>query len=514
MISESSHQQMRRESIPESLRQDLGDFFVSIASGIIPVLVSRPYDQGAGIIFANDDFLSLLKTDADSVLDHSIQEIFSTYFDRASLKSLLRALADGQTGSWEMQCRTSANDVFLATVYASPVRNHRGLTTHNFVSIVKLEGHVERLLEGRDELHTIYENAPVFIATAEGPDHRFTFANAAYKNFVGCSDLVKRTVAEALPQIASQGFIEVLDEVFATGVPFVGQDIEFVMEQGDVAAPEVKFCDFVYQPVYAADGSITGIFCSGYDVTERHISALKLAALQGEVTQLSRVNAMGTMAATLAHELNQPMAALLNYAEAGKRHLSKDSKENTRAALRALEAISELARRTGNLVGNLRDLTAEKQGQEEQFELTKALAECIDLVAAASAGHVQIVDRSEPAILVKANRIQVQQVVINLLKNACEAAAETGQRLVELCAVPSQNSIKVSVTDSGPGVSEQVANTLFTLNNSTKPDGMGIGLSVSRTIVEGHGGRIWLEDTSAMGSQFCFTLPALASADG
>lgn len=491
------------------LCEDFGPFFGAATASQIPMLVADRIDGELVVVFVNDSFLKLTKRPRHFIMNCPLEDVLSQSFGPASLQSIFQALTAGLSGAWSLECRPLGGDPFLANAFAGSVRSRDKTLTHNFISIVRQHEPADESRSTREQHDVIYDNAPGFIATTDGPQHIFTYANPSYKTFVKCWDLVGRTVAEALPEITEQGFVELLDEVFRTGVPYHGRDVEIIFRGSGDDAPEKCYCNFVYQPAYATDGSVSGLFCEGYDVTERHRSREKLTVLNNQLIQLSRMNAMGTMAATLAHELNQPIAAIANYAAAGKRHLDAPLESDRQPASEALSAIGEIAERTGDMVRNLHKLTQATEVQKTVFELTSAISECIQLVIAGVGPDLEIVDRTEQPLMVSANRIQIQQVIINLLRNARESASICDHLKIEVCAKREDGLIKICVKDGGTGVPDAAKDSLFTLNETTKEDGMGIGLSVSRTIVESHGGRIWLERTGPDGAEFCFTLPSL-----
>lgn len=146
--------------------------------------------------------------------------------------------------------------------------------------LVESESQTERLIDQRNRIHALYANAPGFIATSKGPDHRFSFANASYKRFVAKENLEGRTVAETMLEIVEQGFLKVLDEVYRTDEPYVGKGIPMEIVNPETGEKALRYCDFVYQAVRDAEGTITGLFCEGYDVTEQREIADKLAMLQ------------------------------------------------------------------------------------------------------------------------------------------------------------------------------------------------------------------------------------------
>lgn len=356
----------------------------------------------------------------------------------------------------------------------------------------------------------LHDQSPVFVASSQGPEHRFDFANAAYKRLVGCDDLIGRTVEDALPGLGEQGIVALLDQVFRTGTPFVGSRmaISFKTVSGDTRTRHVSF---VYQPVHDEHGQITGLYCEGYDVTAEKLATDQVAALQTEAAYLSRVNAMSMMATTIAHELNQPLTAICNYAAGGLRLVDKSAK-HADGLTEALHGIDDAAQRAGEIIGNVRTLMRRGETTRADFNLNMAVAECIRLLNASLCTVVSIKNLVPDGIAALADRVQVQQVIINLLRNAAEAAAPSPRPLVGVNAFRSGDELVVGVSDSGPGLSPQAARDMFEWTGSSKEGGMGLGLSISRTIVEAHGGSLWLEKSDESGSEFRFSIPAGPSA--
>lgn len=358
----------------------------------------------------------------------------------------------------------------------------------------------------------IYDDAPGFIAIAEGPEHRFVYANAAYRDLVKRTDLVGRTVAEVLPELAEQGFLERLDTVYRTGKPLRGTDVAIRFRDPVTGQLEQRWVDAVYQPIRDASGTITGLFCEGHDMTDLHEKNEALAAMEMAMIHASRVNAMGTMAASLAHEVNQPLTAIMNYL-AGARASEGHTPDPERMAM-ALERIGEAARRAAGIVDHLRELTRHRTLQREPFDLAEAVAECLRLVRVSCAAGIVFDNRVAPGLIVTADRVKIQQVLINLVRNACEAMADAASPRLTIAATTEEAGTVVSVADTGPGVPEKVAATMFCWTRSSKPGGMGIGLSICRTILDLHGGRIWLERSGPGGTELRFVLPAAEAPGG
>ena len=502
----------RTEPAPQSMQIDLdqpyielGPFVVAAQSTQLATAFTDGQADRHPVLLANDAFLALTGFVRADVVDQPIEQVLANLTDATTVSSIATALTERQSGAWEMQCRRADGGEFLAALYLSPLRDTSGVVRQNALSLVKLGGHVERLLDQRNEFHAIYEQAPGFIATSEGPDHRFTFANASYKRFVGREELVGLTVAEALPEIADQGFIALLDKVYRTGKPFVGYSMPMALVDPASGETKTRYCDFVYQAVRDAKNTIVGLFCEGYDVTTQRETADALAALQADVIHVSRVNAMGTMATTLAHELNQPLSAIANYA-AGALKAMEGQGERARVA-EALRGIDEASQRAAEIIRNLRELTRRRDPAKTAFDLKVAVGECVRLVRPTVPPGVGIIDAIPAGTMVAGDRVQIQQVVINLLRNACDAVAASSRQEVVIGAIDQYTQQIVCVTDTGPGVPLEAARSIFSWGDSAKEGGMGMGLSICQTIMESHRGRIWLERSGPDGSEFRFSLP-------
>lgn len=249
------------------------------------------------------------------------------------------------------------------------------------------------------------------------------------------------------------------------------------------------------------------------DLTAKERTEARLQELQSELLHVSRLSAMGTMASTLAHELNQPLTAVANYLDAARDLVAMPRDDAIAGMLQ--EAVSEAsaqAIRAGNIVRRLREFMA-KGEVDKQVEPLAALVEeaCVLGFAGARERGVgwQLAQAAGP-VAVLVDRVQVEQVLINLMRNAVEALAEHGAAggTVRVSTDTRPRSfVQVTVADNGPGLAPHVAQNLFGAFVSTKRDGLGLGLSICRTIVEAHGGRIWADSAPGEGTSFHFTLP-------
>jgi two-component system sensor kinase FixL len=215
------------------------------------------------------------------------------------------------------------------------------------------------------------------------------------------------------------------------------------------------------------------------------------------------------MAGALAHELNQPLAAAINFVRAAQLQLATGSRDEIETVPEVMDEAAGEVLRAGQIIRRLRDFIrlGETEPRIESVVAMLEEASTLALVGAGASG-VQVRFSFDPsAMQVLADRIQIQQVLVNLMRNAIEAMAESTRReLVVSAALLDAETVEIAVCDSGPGVAEEVAANLFQPFVSTKPKGMGLGLSISRSIVESHGGRLRSEPNPGGGVIFSFTL--------
>ncbi|MER9775154.1 PAS domain S-box protein [Mesorhizobium sp. M0220] len=483
----------------------------------------------------------------------------------------------------------------------------------------------------------MFEQAPGFIALMREPGHVFELTNAAYQRLIGQRQVIGRSVREALPELAGQGFYELLDQVYETGEPYSGQGVKVALRNKDEEPIEERILDFVYQPIKADDGRITAIFVQGTDVselsfanaalrlredhlrsilatvpdamvvideqgsiqsfsaaaetlfgyqssevigqnvnllmpspyreehdaylhrylstgerriiglgrtvtgmrkdgstfpmelsvgemhpgtgrfftgfcrdlTERHRAEARIQEQQQELLHMARFTALGEMASTLAHEINQPLTAITNYLKGSRRLLEKSTEENAPMLREAVEKAAEQALRAGDVIRHLRDFVARGESERQVERLPAIIEEASSLALVGSREiDVRVSYKLDPAAeLVLTDRIQIQQVLLNLMRNAIDAMQGVPRRELQIITVARDDGMaEVSVIDTGTGLAPEVSAQLFQPFVTTKKQGMGVGLSICRTIVESHGGHIWAEAMPSGGTAFRFTL--------
>lgn len=250
------------------------------------------------------------------------------------------------------------------------------------------------------------------------------------------------------------------------------------------------------------------------DLTERQRTDARLQELQAELVHISRLTAMGEMASALAHELNQPLSAIANYMKGSRRLLENRSDHESVLIRDAMEKAAEQSLRAGQIIRRLRDFVARGE-TERRVESAKKLIEeasALALVGAKERG-VRVTFQVDPTHdLILVDKVQVQQILLNLIRNALEAMEQSARReLIIATRSSAPNFIEISVADRGPGIAPEIQAQLFQPFVTTKPLGMGVGLSISRSIVEGHGGQIRSEPNAGGGTIFRFTVPKVTS---
>lgn len=236
--------------------------------------------------------------------------------------------------------------------------------------------------------------------------------------------------------------------------------------------------------------------------------AQRLSETQSRLIQVSRLNAAGEMAGSLAHELNQPLTAIGNYLNAAEQLLERQGGDS-----KVIELVRKAASqsvRAGQIVARVRGAVERGEIEATEEQLSSLVQEAVD-VAVAGVAREGVAIRYEfdrTADCVVADRIQVQQVILNLVRNAVEAMESCSRRELRIGSEPADGGfLKVHVADTGPGVTPEVAERLFQPFVSGKAGGMGVGLSISRSIIEAHGGRLWMVPNPDGGATFLFSLP-------
>ncbi|HEX8354044.1 MAG TPA: PAS domain S-box protein, partial [Pyrinomonadaceae bacterium] len=356
----------------------------------------------------------------------------------------------------------------------------------------------------RSRLSDIFMKAPAFVAAVRGPRHVFELANPAYYQLVGHRDLIGRPVREAFPEIEGQGFFELLDKVYSTGEPYEGREMPVLLQRRPGEPPEERFMDLLYQPLFEADGSVSGVLAHGVDITEQ-VEARKRAE---EANRLK-----DEFLATLSHELRTPLTSILGWTR-----LLVGGRLNEEATRMALQTIDRNATTQTQLIEDVLDVSRIISGKlslhVEPVELGAVVRNAADAVrlAAEAKGVRLLVKLDTRPATVSGDPTRLQQVAWNLISNAVKFTPKGGVVEVRLELVDSQ--VELVVTDTGQGIPPDVLPHVFErfrqADSSTNRahGGLGLGLAIVRHLAEMHGGTVEAESPGpGQGATFRVKLP-------
>jgi signal transduction histidine kinase len=400
----------------------------------------------------------------------------------------------------------------------SPVRMENGEVGGMFCAVMETTEQVLAQRHRADEitrLQRLFQQAPGIIAVLRGPDHIFDIANDGYCRFIGRGDSVGKPVRQALPELNGQGFYELLDQVYATGKPYIGNELPIMLQREANGPLEERFVSFIYQPTLDHAGRVNGIFVEGSDVTE---SVRTLRALQASENELKNANhRKDEFLAMLAHELRNPLAPITSAAEVLRMMAQGDTR-----ILKAAEVIGRQARHLSALVDDLLDVSRVTRGLVElKMELVDVQAVVDSAVEQArpllqSKRHTLAVDHAGHHPLVRGDRNRLVQVLVNLLNNAAKYTPDGGA--IALSVRDNGERISVEVRDNGIGIEADLLPHVFDLFTQAErtPDrsqgGLGIGLALVRMIVILHGGEVTASSAGpGAGSRFTVTVPRAAA---
>jgi PAS domain S-box-containing protein len=267
-------------------------------------------------------------------------------------------------------------------------------------------------------------------------------------------------------------------------------------------------------PIVDDRGGITGVVLVFRDITERRQVDEALRKAQADLVHVSRLTTMGELAVSIAHEVNQPLMAIVTNAEACLLWLAKDQPDLDEAR-KAAERVISMGHRAGNVLRSIRTLVRKSPRDLTRLNINAAIVEILDLVRSELRRHEISIETelSADPDLVVGDRVQLQQVIVNLIMNAIEAMSAT-TRLPRVLRLTSRNDKRgytlIAIADTGTGLNPTSSDRMFEPFFTTKPEGVGMGLSICRSIVEAHGGRLSVSSNSPYGSIFCFTVPTPA----
>jgi signal transduction histidine kinase len=363
----------------------------------------------------------------------------------------------------------------------------------------------------RERLFNLFAQAPVFMCALEGPDHVFTLANERYYQLIGHRDVIGKTVAEAVPEAAGQGFFELLDNVYRTGESFLGYDLPIDLARHASEPPEKRFVDFIYQASQGADGAITGVLVLGIDQTERRRAAQALKDADQRKDEFL---------ALLAHELRNPLAPIRSYTRALEK-LSADPNAVKQAVVVLNRQVDQMVR----LIDDLLDVSRINSGKIElrktRIELAPAVQQAVEAARPfyEERGIELTITLPGQPVHVNGDIARLAQIVGNLLHNAAKFTARGGK--VALVVGRDGERVSVRVKDNGIGIAAGALTSIFTMFTQADTSlerehgGLGIGLALVKSFVELHGGGVEAHSGGpGTGSEFVVHLPVLPPEPG
>jgi two-component system sensor kinase FixL len=408
---------------------------------------------------------------------------------------------------------------FLAHITITPLYGEDG-TLRGFgkvISDVTDQRAAERELSGNAaHLRSILSTVPDAMVVIDEAGRIMSFSAAAERLFgYSEAEIIGTNVSRLMPPPYSEAHDAYIQRYLTTGerrIIGLGRTVTGLRRDGSTFPMELAVGEALTEDRRMFTGFVR-------DLTERQLAEERIEELRSGLVHAARVSAMGTMASTLAHELNQPLTAVANYMEAIRDLLAEPNPDDLPMIRDALDDAAKESIRAGQIVRRLREFVARGETEKTVEEVAALVEEAskLALIGAHERGiEVRFqFDPATPRIFV--DKVQIQQVLINLMRNAMEAMSNSPlRRLIVSSAREPGDLVRVTVADTGPGIAPEIAGNLFSAFNTTKSDGLGLGLSICRTIVEANGGRIWTEPRDGGGTEFHFTLMAaeLEGTDG
>jgi two-component system, LuxR family, sensor kinase FixL len=447
---------------------------------------------------------------AEEFLGRSAEELYpaAERQRRKMAEDLSAAIEAGIYSAENWQQRKDGTE-FLADVTITPLRNPDG-SVRGFAKVLRdvTDRHAAAAAVQRRERHlkSILNAIPDAMIVIDAEGRVTSFSPAAEQTFgYDAQELIGQNVSMLMPAPDSERHDDYLRRYLKTGerkIIGIGRVVTGLKKDGSTFPMELA--------VGEANSDGQRLF-TGFirDLTEKHRTEAQVQELQAELIQVARLSAMGTMASTLAHELNQPLTAIANYAEAVAPVIASESPEDKELLVEIFDEMGAQALRAGSIVRRLREFVARGDTEKSIEDLRTVVNEAaqLGLLGSHEKGVAAKFDLEAITVSVLVDRVQIQQVLINLIRNAVEAMDQSPLRAVRISGSIDGPWARISVTDTGPGLASEVAGQLFQAFISTKSSGMGLGLSICRTIIEAHGGRIGAEAGPEGGTCFWFTLP-------
>ena len=467
-------------------------------------------DTEGTILRANQKVFTGSGYSADEVIGRHIKEFFTPESQNICDCSFPHLREKGYNRS-EIDFVRKDGSIINMECSATAVPDEHGAFT-SFLIIQRDESErlqvARELEESERRFRAIFNSTYQFIGLL-GPDGTLLEANQTALDFIGLSnaDVIGKPFWEVpwwthSPHLQQRVRDGIMSAAHGKLIRFEAEHIGKDGERIDI--------DFSMKPVLNEQGEVMLIIPEGRDITERKKAEENARRMQQESAHMMRVNIMGEMASGMAHEVNQPLAALVSYCGTALK-MARDSPALPEGLVDILERASAQAHRAGDVIRHLREFASKGSNSRSRVVLDSLIQGVIEFISW-ELRNTDIQVAFQPASLareVSVDRLQIEQVLINLIRNSIEAinqAGISGGRVDIATRLTADGSIEVSVVDNGPGIDPAVAEVLFEPYQTSKESGMGMGLSISRTIIEAHDGKLWLEQPQ-QGAKFCMRLP-------
>ena len=437
------------------------------------------------------------------------------YEDETSL--ILERIKRGErVDHYETRRRRKDGEIIDVSVTVSPIWDASGrlIEASKIVRDITASKRAQAALAEREaHLQSVLDTVPDAVVVIDSSGFMQSFSARAERLFgYAAEEAIGRNVSILMPSPYREQHDGYLERYLTTGerrIIGIGRLVVGMRKDGSTFPMELAVGEMRWGDRRFFTGFVR-------DLTERQETQQRLQELQAELVHVSRLTAMGEMASALAHELNQPLTAVANYLKGCRRLLDGKQDKEVLLARDAMERAADQALRAGQIIRRLREFVARGESERRIESLAKLIEEAsaLALVGAKELG-VRITFQFDPQVeFALADKIQVQQVLLNLMRNALEAMEESARReLLIATRQIEEDMVEISVADTGPGIAEEIASQLFQPFVTTKRQGMGVGLSISRTIIEAHGGRLWVEPNPNGGAVFRLTLKTLSKGD-
>jgi two-component system sensor kinase FixL len=460
------------------------------------------------LVEANRSFCDLLGYSRDEILQRNYRELTHPE-DLAQDEALFRSLLSGEIPSYSIEKRyLHKNGTPIHVRVTSSLARTNQVLRLSVVEDMQSKHALELVQrEGEARFQAVLQAVPDAMVVIDEQGIIESFSPSAERMFgYAAAEVIGRNVSLLMPSPDHERHDGYLARYLATGerhIIGIGRMVTGKRKDGALFPMELSVGEALLEGRRRFTGFVR-------DLTERVNAERRVTTLQAELMHVARVTEMGQMGATLAHELNQPLTAIVNYLQACQRLLAAHLSPVPPRIQEVIEKAAAQADRAGQIIRRLRQFVEKRESERRADDLNAVVQEAaaLALIGARSAGIVPRIDLAPDLPAVSIDRVQIQQVVLNLVRNAVEAMAESNPRLLFIETGPQDGAIFVRVSDAGPGLAAEVAMQLFKPFVTTKDSGMGVGLSICRSIVEAHGGRIWATPRPEGGTIFTFTVPS------